>query len=55
MKQLLKPKGKFVPLTHMHDPSLSWIGTDTSIKGGMVKLVLWTQSSPGAAVVVIVW
>jgi hypothetical protein len=30
----------------IHDHSLSWLGTGTSIKHGGVKLVLWTQISP---------
>jgi hypothetical protein len=30
----------------MHDYSLSWLGTGTSIKSGRVKLVLWTQTIP---------
>jgi hypothetical protein len=25
----------------MHDRALFWLGTDTSIKSGVVKLVLW--------------
>jgi hypothetical protein len=32
--------------THIHDRSLSWLGIDTSIKSGVVKLVLWAQISP---------
>ena len=28
--------------THIHDHSLSGLGTGTSIKGGGIKLVLWT-------------
>jgi hypothetical protein len=28
--------------THIHDRSLSGLGTGTSIKGGGIKLVLWT-------------
>ena len=31
--------------THIHDRSLSWLGTNTSIKSGGVILVLWTQAS----------
>ena len=27
--------------THIHDRSLSWLGTFSSIKSGGVKLVLW--------------
>ena len=34
------------PKTHIHDRSLSWLGTGTSIKSGGVKLVLWAQNSP---------
>jgi len=30
------------PNTKMHDRSLSWLGTGTSIKTSGVKLVLWT-------------
>jgi len=30
--------------TQIHDRSLSWLGTDTSIKTGEVKLVLWVQN-----------
>ena len=26
-----------IPNTHVHDRSLSWLGTDTSIKSGRVK------------------
>ena len=29
------------PRTEVHDRSLSWFGTGTSIKSGGVKLVLW--------------
>ena len=31
--------------TDIHDRSLSWLGTNTSIKSGGVILVLWTQAS----------
>ena len=31
--------------THIHDCSLSWLGTDPSIKSGGVKLVLRTHFS----------
>jgi len=35
-------RGKIdTPNTHIHDCSLSWPGTGTSIKSGGVKLVLW--------------
>ena len=30
----------------IHDRSLSWLGTETSIKRGGVKLVLWPKTSP---------
>jgi hypothetical protein len=30
--------------TQIHDRSLSWLGTDTSIKRGEVNLVLWAQN-----------
>ena len=33
----------YTPKTHMHDRSLSWLGTDISINIGWVKLVLWAQ------------
>ena len=33
------------PNTYIHDRSLSWLGTDTSIVSGCVKLVLWTQTA----------
>ena len=33
-------------LLQIHDRSLSWPGTGTSIKSGRVKLVLWAQSFP---------
>jgi hypothetical protein len=31
--------------THIHDRSLSWLGTDTSMKNGRIKVVLWTPNS----------
>ena len=31
--------------TNIHDNSLSWLGTGTSIKSGRVKLVLCAQTS----------
>jgi hypothetical protein len=34
------------PNTHVHDHSLSWLGTGTWIKSGRVKIVLWTQIYP---------
>ena len=39
-------RGKFdIPNTQIHDRSHSWLGTDTSIKSGGAKLVLWAQTS----------
>jgi len=35
-------KEKSILLTHIY--TLSWLGTDTSIKSGRVKLVLWSQT-----------
>ena len=32
--------------THLHNCSISWLDTNTLIKRGGVKLVLWAQSSP---------
>ena len=32
--------------TQMYDGSLFGLGTDTSVKRGGVKLVLWSKSSP---------
>jgi len=38
-------KGKIdTPSTHIHDLSLSWLGTNTSITGGEVKLLLWDKT-----------
>jgi len=34
------------PNAHIHDCSLSRLGTDISIKSGGVKLVLWARTSP---------
>ena len=31
---------------HIHDLLLYWLGRGTSMKGGGIKLVLWTQTSP---------
>jgi hypothetical protein len=31
---------------HIHDLLLYWLGRETSMKGGGIKLVLWTQTSP---------
>jgi hypothetical protein len=33
------------PNIYIHDYSLSWLGTDTSMKSGRVNLVLWSQTS----------
>ena len=32
--------------TQIHDSSLPWLGTGTSIKSGGVKLVLWAHHMP---------
>ena len=46
-KSYRRNKDKFyTPNTQIHDRSLSWHGTGTSIKRGRVKLVLWAQTSP---------
>ena len=37
---------KSIPLTQIHGRSLSWLGTDTSIKQVEVKLALMAQTSP---------
>jgi hypothetical protein len=29
--------------THIHDRTLSWLGTCSSMKGGGVKLALWSD------------
>ena len=40
-------RGKIdIPKTQIHDYSLSWLGTDTSIKSGGVKLVLMGTNLP---------
>ncbi len=42
----IEERGKIdAPNTQIHDHSLFWLGTGTSIKCGGVKLVLWTQIS----------
>jgi hypothetical protein len=33
------------PNTQIHDYSLSWLSTGSSIKSGRVKLILWVQTS----------
>ena len=35
---------KSIPLTQIHNRSLSWIGTGTSIKSDGIKIVLWDQT-----------
>ena len=38
-------RGTFdTPTTHIHDLSLSWIGTRTLIKSGAIQVVLWTKT-----------
>jgi hypothetical protein len=40
-------RGKIdTPNTHIHYHSLSKLGTVTSIKSGLIKLVLWAKTSP---------
>ena len=41
-----KESKNWYPITHIHDRSISWLGTDTSIKSGGVKLSLCTHTSP---------
>jgi hypothetical protein len=36
----------YLSSTHMHGHSVSWIGTDTPIRIGGVKLFLWTKYAP---------
>jgi hypothetical protein len=36
-------EAKLILLTHIHDHSLPWFGTDTSIKSGTVKLFFQTK------------
>ena len=45
-EQLQNPMEKSKPFTQIHDRSLFWLGTGTSIESGGVKLVLWAQSTP---------
>jgi hypothetical protein len=40
-EQLQNPMEKSKPFTQIHDRSLFWLGTGTSIESGGVKLVLW--------------
>jgi hypothetical protein len=39
-------KEKSISLTQIYDRSLPWLGTDTSIKSGGVKLIVWAHTSP---------
>jgi hypothetical protein len=55
LKSVLKYNLKIVerdkidtPNTHVHDHSLSWLGTITSMKRGRAKLVLWAKSFPNS-------
>jgi hypothetical protein len=41
--------------THIHDRIFSCAGADTSVKRGVVKLVLWPQSSQWNYSVMQVW
>jgi hypothetical protein len=36
----LQNEAKSIPLTHIHDRSLSWLGTGTVIKSGGFELVV---------------
>jgi len=38
-------KDKSISLTQIYDRSLPWLGTDTSIKSGGVKLIVWAHTS----------
>jgi len=33
-----------LPVTHIYDHLFSWLGTGTSIKSGVFKLVLWAHA-----------
>ena len=35
-----------IDTSNIHDHSLSWLGTATSMKSGGIKLVSWDQTSP---------
>jgi hypothetical protein len=39
-------KEKSISLAQIYDRSLPWLGTDTSIKSGGVKLIVWAHTSP---------
>jgi hypothetical protein len=45
-EQFQNPMEKSIPFTQIHDRSLFWPCTSTSIESGGVKLVLWAQSTP---------
>ena len=44
--KIIERVGIDTPNTQIHDRSLSWLGTGTSITSGGVKLVLGAQASP---------
>jgi hypothetical protein len=47
IQEQMVERGKIdTPKTHIHDNSLSWLGTGMSIRSGWVKTVLWLQISP---------
>jgi len=40
--KIIETEAKSMPQTHPYTwPLTSWLGTGTSVKGGLVKLVLW--------------
>ena len=41
-----RKRQNLIPLTQIYDRSLFWLGTDTSIKSGGVKLPLWAKHTP---------
>ena len=47
LQNQIKKSSKLIPLTHIyiHECSLSWLSTDTSIDSGGVKLAIWAQTS----------
>ena len=42
-RKIVETEALLIPPTDVHDHPLSWLGTDTSIKSGGVKLALWDQ------------
>jgi len=40
------PTFTYISTTQLHDRSLFWFSTGTSIKRGGIKLALWIQTSP---------